>query len=78
MIWHCTRLIACCTLTACTGLFECRRYEADDSKNEDFLQMQQFTCNTSQYHDLATLFLSPPEITIKELYHFPGSATLHI
>jgi chloride channel 7 len=38
--------------------------------------MTQFTCNSSQYHDLASLFLSPPESTIKELYHFPGAMNI--
>ena len=49
----------------------CTPYSVDTG-SEDFALMQQFTCNSSQYHDLATLFLSPPEMTIKELYHFPG------
>ena len=57
------------TTTRCMS--NCTAYEADNTE-EDYLNMQQFTCNASQYHDLATLFLSPPELTIKEFYHFPG------
>eukprot|EP00750_Incisomonas_marina_P030790 INCI7655.6.p1 GENE.INCI7655.6~~INCI7655.6.p1 ORF type:complete len:530 (+),score=66.38 INCI7655.6:1-1590(+) len=53
----------------------CTPYSVDTG-SEDFALMQQFTCNSSQYHDLATLFLSPPEMTIKELYHFPGQLSI--